>query len=131
MMKDVRVMTGFLRRIDEERWEAVYEADGTLYMSETFASRELAERHLAKHRDLLEAAGYLKRGDEAEPTIDSFTRDEVAHLVDVARLHFSDLASVCALRASDGRAPRGAPGAPMGRHRLEGSLHPPAAEHRR
>ena len=51
-------MTGFLRRIDEERWEAVYEADGTLYMSETFASRELAERHLAKHRDLLEAAGW-------------------------------------------------------------------------
>jgi hypothetical protein len=55
MVKDVRTMTGFLRRVDEERWEAVYEADGTLYMSETLASRELAERHRAKHRDLLEA----------------------------------------------------------------------------
>ena len=58
MVKDVRTMTGFLRRVDEDRWEAVYEADGTLYMSETLASRELAERHLAKHRDLLEAAGW-------------------------------------------------------------------------
>jgi hypothetical protein len=47
MVKDVRVMTGALRRVDEERWEAVYEADGTLYMSETLASCELAERHLA------------------------------------------------------------------------------------
>jgi hypothetical protein len=28
MVKDVRTMTGFLRRVDEERWEAVYEADG-------------------------------------------------------------------------------------------------------
>jgi hypothetical protein len=58
MVKDVLVMTGFLRRVDEERWEAVYEADGTLYMSETLASRELAERHVAKHKDLLEAAGW-------------------------------------------------------------------------
>jgi hypothetical protein len=61
MAKDVRTMTGFLRRVDEERWEAVYEANGTLYMSETLASRELAERHLAKHKDLLEAAGWRER----------------------------------------------------------------------
>jgi hypothetical protein len=61
MVKDVRVMTGALRRVDEERWEAVYEADGNLYMSETLASRELAEAHLAKHKDLLEAAGWRER----------------------------------------------------------------------
>ncbi len=58
MVKDVRTMTGFLRRVDEERWEAVCEADGNLYMSQTLDSRELAEKHLARHKQALEAAGW-------------------------------------------------------------------------
>jgi hypothetical protein len=61
MVKDVRVTTGALRRVDEERWEAVYEADGNLYMSETLASGELAEAHLAKHKELLEWVGWRER----------------------------------------------------------------------
>jgi hypothetical protein len=61
MVKDVRTMTGFLRRVDEERWEAVYQADGTLYMSETLPNRELAEKHLARHKDALDAAGWRER----------------------------------------------------------------------
>ena len=61
MVKDVRVMTGARRRVDEVRWEAVYEANGNLYMSETLASRELAEAHLAKHKELLEGVGWRER----------------------------------------------------------------------
>jgi len=43
---------------------------------------------------------YLRRGDEAEPTIDPFTRDEAAHLVAVAREHFPDWHpwTLCAFR---------------------------------
>jgi hypothetical protein len=31
LVKDVRTMTGLLRRVDDERWEAVYLIDGALY----------------------------------------------------------------------------------------------------
>jgi hypothetical protein len=31
MVKDVRVMTGALRRVDDERWEVIYRADASLY----------------------------------------------------------------------------------------------------
>jgi hypothetical protein len=30
MVKDVRVMTGALRRVDDERWEVFYRADASL-----------------------------------------------------------------------------------------------------
>lgn len=60
MVKDLRSMTGALRRVDDERWEAVYRLDGGLYLTETLASRELAEQHLAKHRDALLAAGWTE-----------------------------------------------------------------------
>jgi hypothetical protein len=58
LVKDVRTMTGLLRRVDDARWEAVDLIDGALYMTMTLGSRELAEQHLAKHRALLEAAGW-------------------------------------------------------------------------
>jgi hypothetical protein len=58
MTKDVRTMTGVMHRVDETRWEAVYWLNGGLYLSETLDSRELAEQHLAKHKDALDAAGW-------------------------------------------------------------------------
>jgi hypothetical protein len=61
LVKDVRTMTGLLRRVDEERWEAVYLIDGALYMTMTLASRELAEQHLAKNRTALEVIGWVER----------------------------------------------------------------------
>ena len=59
LVKDVRTMTGLLRRVDDERWEAVYLIDGALYMTPTLGSRELAEQHLAKNRNALEAIGWV------------------------------------------------------------------------
>jgi hypothetical protein len=56
-VKDVRTFTGSMRAVDDERWEAVYLADGGLYKTEVFATRALAERDLAQIRDALEAAG--------------------------------------------------------------------------
>jgi integrase len=43
---------------------------------------------------------YLRRGDESEPGIDPFTRDEAAHLVDTAREYFAEWYPwvLCALR---------------------------------
>jgi hypothetical protein len=58
MVKDLRTMTGALRRVDEMRWETVYLLDGAVYLTQTLASRELAEQHLAKHKDALDAAGW-------------------------------------------------------------------------
>jgi hypothetical protein len=53
MVKDTRVMTGVLRRVDDTRWEVVYRVNGALYSAQTLASRELAEQHLARHKDAL------------------------------------------------------------------------------
>jgi hypothetical protein len=58
MTKDVRVMTGALRRVDDERWEVIYRADASLYLTQTLASRALAEQHLALHKELLEGVGW-------------------------------------------------------------------------
>jgi hypothetical protein len=60
MTKDMRTMTGALRRVDDERWEAVYELNGVLYLAKTVNSRELAEQHLARHKDALDAAGWIE-----------------------------------------------------------------------
>jgi hypothetical protein len=60
LVKDVRTMTGLLRRVDDERWEAVYLIDGALYTTMTLGSRELAEQHLAKNRNALEAIGWVE-----------------------------------------------------------------------
>jgi hypothetical protein len=56
----MRVMTGVLRRIGDTRWEAVYKMNGELYQAQTLASRELAEQHLARHKDTLNAAGWTE-----------------------------------------------------------------------
>jgi hypothetical protein len=58
MTKDVRVMTGALRQVDDERWEVIYRADASLYLAQTLASRALAEQHLALHKELLEGVGW-------------------------------------------------------------------------
>ena len=58
MVKDVRVMTGALRRVDDERWEVIYRADGALYLEQALANRALAEQHLALHKELLEGVGW-------------------------------------------------------------------------
>ena len=58
MTKDGRAMTGSLRRVDDERWEVIYLIDGALYVTQTLGSRELAEQHLAKNRNALEAIGW-------------------------------------------------------------------------
>jgi hypothetical protein len=58
MTKDVRVMTGALRRVDDERWGVIYRADASLYLTQTLASRVLAEQHLALHKELLEGVGW-------------------------------------------------------------------------
>ncbi len=58
MVKDVRVMTGALRRVDDERWEVIYRADASLYFAQVVGSRELAEKDLAKHKEALEATGW-------------------------------------------------------------------------
>jgi hypothetical protein len=58
LVKDVRTFTGSLRAVDDERWEAVYLADGNLYKTQVFDTRVLAERDLARTRDALEAAGW-------------------------------------------------------------------------
>jgi integrase len=49
---------------------------------------QAVEDELLEANPALRLGRYLRRGDEAEPSIDPFTREEVAHLVDVARLHF-------------------------------------------
>jgi hypothetical protein len=56
--KNVRTFTGSLRAVDDERWEAVYLADGNLYKTQVFATRALAEQDLARTRNALEAAGW-------------------------------------------------------------------------
>ena len=61
MEKDVRVMTGALRQVDDERWKVIYRADGTLYLAQTLANRALAEQHLALHKELLEGVGWRER----------------------------------------------------------------------
>ncbi len=55
-------MTGLLRRVDDERWEAVYLIDGVLYKTQVFASRAFAERDLMRTRDALEATGWRPSG---------------------------------------------------------------------
>jgi hypothetical protein len=47
-----------MRPVDDERWEAVYLADGHLYKTQVFASRVLAERDLMRTKDALEATGW-------------------------------------------------------------------------
>jgi hypothetical protein len=58
VMKDGRTMTGLLRRVDDERGSGLL-IDGALYMTQTLGSREMAEQHLAKNRNALEAIGWV------------------------------------------------------------------------
>jgi len=58
LAKDMRHMTGALRRMDDTRWEARYSLNGEVYLTEVLRSRELAEQHLAQHKDALHAAGW-------------------------------------------------------------------------
>jgi hypothetical protein len=60
--KDVRTFTGSLRAVDDERWEAVYLIDGTLYKTQVFATRVLAEHDLMRTKDALEATGWRPSG---------------------------------------------------------------------
>ena len=61
-VKDVRTFTGSLRAVDDARWEAVYLIDGTLYKTQVFASRTLAEHDLMRTKDALEATGWRPSG---------------------------------------------------------------------
>jgi hypothetical protein len=64
-VKDVRTFTGSLRAVDE-RWEAVYLVDGSLYKTQVFATRVLAEHDLIRTRDALEATGWRPSGVNVE-----------------------------------------------------------------
>ena len=57
----VETLTGSLRAIDGQRWEAVYLRNGELYLSQTCGPRALAEAHLARHGAAFEAAGWTRR----------------------------------------------------------------------
>jgi hypothetical protein len=59
-VKDVRVMTGVLRPIDETRWEVVCKVNGELYKSEVVDSRELGEQRLVQYKNALEATGWVE-----------------------------------------------------------------------
>jgi hypothetical protein len=58
-VKDVRVMTGVLRPLDETRWEVVCKVNGELYKAEVVSSRELAEQRLVEYKNALEATGWV------------------------------------------------------------------------
>jgi hypothetical protein len=60
MVKDSRVMTGSLRPIDDERVEVVYRVNGELYSTQTLASRQLAEQHLANNKSALAGTGWTE-----------------------------------------------------------------------
>jgi hypothetical protein len=60
MVKDLRTMAGALRRVDATRWEACCWLDNRPYLTETLNSRELAEQHLARHGDALDAVGWTE-----------------------------------------------------------------------
>jgi hypothetical protein len=62
-VKDVRTLTGSLRAVDDERWEAVYVIDGALYKTQVFASRVLAEHDLMRTKDALEVTGWNLKAD--------------------------------------------------------------------
>jgi integrase len=49
---------------------------------------QAVEDELLEANPALRLGRYLRRGDEVEPTIDPFTREEVAHLIEIARIHF-------------------------------------------
>jgi hypothetical protein len=57
-MKDVRTFSGSVRAFDDERWEVVYLADGSLYKTQVFATRALAEHDPAQIKVALEVAGW-------------------------------------------------------------------------
>jgi hypothetical protein len=58
-VKDVRVMNGVLRPLDETRWEVVCKVNGELYKAEVVSSRELAEQRLVQ-KNALEATGWVE-----------------------------------------------------------------------
>jgi hypothetical protein len=62
-VKDVRTFTGSLRAVDDERWEAVYLIDGSLYKTQVFATRVLTEHDLMRTKGALEATGWLPKTD--------------------------------------------------------------------
>jgi hypothetical protein len=61
-VKDIRVFSGSMRAVDEERWEVLYRANNDLYKSQVFASRTLAEHDLMRTKDALEATGWRPSG---------------------------------------------------------------------
>jgi hypothetical protein len=60
LLKDVRVMTGVLRPLDETRWEVVCKVNGELYKAEVVSSREQAEQRLVQYKNPLEATGWVE-----------------------------------------------------------------------
>lgn len=56
--KGFETLTGALRDIDGQRWEALYLRNSELYLTQTCGTRELAARHLTQQRAALEAAGW-------------------------------------------------------------------------
>jgi hypothetical protein len=66
-VKDVRTFTASLRAVDDERWEAVYRIDGTLYKTQVFPTRVLAEHDLMRTKDAMEATGWRPSGLAEEP----------------------------------------------------------------
>jgi hypothetical protein len=65
----------------------------------TVLSQAVEDEHLPAH-PALGMRKYLRRGDEAEPTIDCFTREEAASLIKVVREHFPEWHAwlLCGLR---------------------------------
>jgi hypothetical protein len=51
-------MSAAVRRVDDVRWEAVYALNGERYLTKTLENRDLADQHLARHKDALHAAGW-------------------------------------------------------------------------
>jgi hypothetical protein len=54
-------LTGSLRPIDNQGWEALYLRNGDLYLSQTCGTRARAEAHLAQRCEALEAAGWTRQ----------------------------------------------------------------------
>jgi hypothetical protein len=65
-VKDIRTFTGWLRAVDDERWEVLYRANNDLYKSQVFATRVLAEHDLMRTKDALEATGWRPSGVNVE-----------------------------------------------------------------
>ena len=66
MASRFETLTGSLRDIDDQWWEALYLRNGELYLSETCGTRALAEAHLAQLCAALEAVGWTRQAVKRE-----------------------------------------------------------------